>query len=134
MLQVAVIFVAIVAGTWIIRSMIRSAERNHARRTFTSMMRDVHEWSIRRNDLELTARALRSLTQHRELLDDAQRLSLETGKASWRSREFLLEYLRCEERHRRLCDLDYPDNDMYEQAMELQEAIDALDAKRGAAD
>lgn len=131
MLQTLIIISIVIAVCLIAWLLARSASRSQARRAFTSVMSDVHEWAVKRNDLRLTANALGSLRRHRDLLLQAHSVETDRQASGWRQREFLLEYARCEARHREICDLNYPDNDMYEQAMELQEAIDALDAKRG---
>jgi hypothetical protein len=129
MLQIILIICLALATCLVVWLLARSAARSKARRAFTGMMSDVHDWAIRRNDLNLTAVAMESLRQHRDLLRRAKLAGSEKG-TNWQEREFLREYERCEARHQQICDLNYPDNDMYEQAMELQEAIDALDARR----
>ncbi|MGC1439406.1 MAG: hypothetical protein WA888_02265 [Burkholderiaceae bacterium] len=132
MWQVLLFISTALIGLFAIRALRRIAIVNRARAEFTETISLIHTWSGRRNDLALTAKALARLAVHKQYLDSAEQARQSTGKSpdqvAWHEAEFFLEYGRCDARHRGLLSLTYPDNDMYEQAMEVEQAISSLQA------
>jgi hypothetical protein len=89
----------------------------------------VDRWNYKRNDLRLTAELINARRQHESRLQQASALELSRTWLS-PSQAYLVEYAKCENRHKGLLNLDQSDNEAFEQATELEDAIMAIESIR----
>lgn len=114
---------------WLWQTPSRRASRRQACLDYTTMVTLVDRWNYKRNDLRLTAELINARRQHESRLQRASGFEL-TRTWLTPSEAYLVEYAKCENRHQALLNLDLSDNDAFEQATELEDAIMAIESIR----